>query len=310
MSTELWVAIIGAIAVGISAILSAISIFLTNKNSKKLKLFERSNKVKTEISSKRYEVYQNLIDYINSWYDIQPVYEQKYSICPAKNNLIMGIYEHRIKSINDMKVELDKVVDLSLNYFYYDGKTYKLLKGLESYLSTAINYYYNNHIEKENLFFYIIYCDIWSYLFKISKGVNKFIKSNDTLKFRHSKSVNEEDAEKLFHNTYFYNIYYQDILIETCKKIHIVTREKKKELEDKIIELEITLQKETEETEKENTIKAINELREQKETLDKIKTSKKIEKRKLSKGYNMWKKCKECSLECVLATKKSNADEQ
>ena len=44
MSEQLWIAIIGAIAAVIGAIVSTVSIILTNKNTKKLKFLEKAFK--------------------------------------------------------------------------------------------------------------------------------------------------------------------------------------------------------------------------------------------------------------------------
>ena len=71
ITDEMWVSIIGAISAIIGAIISTISIILTNKNTKSLKLLENSKDVKTEISKKRLVVYSKIIEYINSWYDIK-----------------------------------------------------------------------------------------------------------------------------------------------------------------------------------------------------------------------------------------------
>ena len=207
MTNEMWVAIIGAIAAIVGALFSTVSICLTNKNTKKIKWLENSQSVKAKIASERDALYHELIRYINSWYEVENNYKFNYVECPARQYLQTTIFKCRFNSIKDIENELQKISELCLNYFYLDSGTYKTLKALENYLQNVVLCLTVNKIDNFNLFAYLVYCDLWKYIFKLSKGVNKFIKDEDALRFKHSKSIKKKDLIGLYHKTNLYNIY-------------------------------------------------------------------------------------------------------
>ncbi len=304
MTNEMWVACIGAAAAVIGAIISTFSIVLTNKNTKQLKLLERSESVKTTIAATRYGVYNKIIDYINSWYDVDTKLDYKYSACPAKKYMTTTIFEHRLKTVEDIKTEIKKVEELSINYFYLDGQTYKLLKALENYLSTAANVAYTKDIKNPKFFFYVVYHDVWRYIFKISKRVNRFIKGNDTLKFKPSNSVKQKFVGKLLEKTDFYRIYYHAPLIKEIEEIiqkQIPPRIK--ECNQAIEDGEKFLANRGIDKKKRHSVKKnIRILKQKKRWFSKQRIPKKLARVKRTKTYSMWEICKGCdNKNCVLS---------
>lgn len=308
---QLWVAIVGAISAIIGAIISTISIILTNKNTKALILLENSKDVKTEISKKRLEVYNKIIKYINSWYDIKISHGHDYINCKARKYLSTAIFECRFKKTEDIVKEYNKVAQLSLEYFYLDSESYKILKSLENYLSTVINCKKTRDVGNFNLFGYIVYCDIWEYIFRLSKQVNKFINRIDTLKFKQSSYVKKNYIEKYYYKTNFYSIYDKWLL----------TSQFDKELKEKIIpNIEITNKEIEECKEKLKEVKdieivkllnkKINALTRYKLKLAKIGFPKKYYKIKMNDTYKMWIICKNCkNSKCILSNKDGEAYE-
>ena len=178
---------------------------IRTKNVKKN--IENSKKVKTDIADERYEIYKKIIGYINSWYDCKPDYSFDYHTCPGIKNLEMSFVEQRLKNREDIEKEINTINQLSINYFYLDGKTYKLLKALEKYLSNVLNYIFTKDIDNKNFLYYVVYGDLWKYLFKMSKSVNKFMRSKDVLEFSHSKSIKKKYIRKHYKQTNFYSLY-------------------------------------------------------------------------------------------------------
>ena len=305
ITDEMWVSIIGAISAIIGAIISTISIILTNKNTKSLKLLENSKDVKTEISKKRLVVYSKIIEYINSWYDIKIMHNHDYSECKASRYLKSVIFECRLKNKKDIVKEYNTVAELSLEYFYLDAKSYQIIKSLEAYLSAVVNCETIQKINNFKLFSYIVYCDIWEYIFRLSKRVNNFINKIDTLKFKQSKSVAKSYIEKYYCKTNFYAIY-DDLLLVTqfdCElkeKIMPDIERINQEIED--------CKKKIQNSEDKVIIKLLNKkiknLTKNKSKLEKIKFPNRYYKTRLTDTYKMWLACKNCkNSNCILSNK-------
>ena len=311
ITNEMWVAIIGACAATVGALISTISIILTNKNTKKLQLLENSKYVKTEISRERLKAYNKIIEYINSWYDIKVAHEHDYIKCEARRYLEFMIFESRLKSEKDIINEYNKVLNLSLEYFYLDAKSYQILKSLENYLSSVINCKKTRDVGNSNLFYYIVYNDIWEYIFRLSKQVNKFINKIDTLKFKQSNSVKLSYIEKYYYKTNFYTIYDRRLLLlefsdDLKQKIMPEVEKTDNEIEE--------LKNEIKNTKNKRLCKLINKkikiLIKYRIKLLKIKFSKKYYKIKMNNTYKMWMICKNCrNNKCILSNKDGDINE-
>lgn len=302
MSEELVVAIIGAASALIGAIFSTVSIILSNKNSKHIKQLDLSNDVRKEIATKRYDIYTEIIEYINSWYHITTKHDFDYSSCGAKNHLEIALGKYRINSLDELKAEIEAVKKISLYYFYLDGKTYKLLKYLEGYLFNVLICITTRKIQNQNFFFYVIYTDLWTYVFALSKQVNKYIKRANTLNFTPSKKLVEKKAKAFYEKTNFYKIYDIGMVMENYessfkKQAEPLVAERNEQLahlrsllNDKVdvqtkIKILVLIKN------IQHDIKKIN-------SLSYIRTSKKVKKCKL---YTMKTICDKCSnTKCLL----------
>ena len=292
LTDEMIVAIIGACAAIIGAIFSTISIILSNKNTKKIKWLENSKDVKHDIAEKRYQVYKNIITYINSYYDIKPYFQHNYKKCKAN---LLNINTNRLKDKSMIETELEQIQELSIQYFYLDKTTYWCLKSAESYLGQVISYMNKEKIENFNLFSYFIYQDLWTYILIIAKHVNKFISSQDLLKFKPSKKFNYKFSIKLFKKSNFYKLFYISLIDE--KIILKINNRKKKETRHlKILENKIkTKLSQTDDKKSQNLRKkSLRKVDKLKIQISKIKPSKKLIKSSELGIYKIWKNCNSC----------------
>lgn len=303
ITNEMWVAIIGAVAAIIGAIISTVSIIIANKNTNKIKLLENSKDVRTEISKKRLEVYKKIIKYINSWYDVKLVYDHDYIDCNARKYLKTEVFRSRLRTESDLIKEYKTVSDLSLEYFYLDAKSYQILKSLEDYMLSVINFEKTRDVGNFRYFCYIVYCDIWDYIFRLSKQVNKFIKDADTLKFKQSDSVKTAYAEKYFYRTNFFSIYNTTVL---CTQFDEEIKQKiRPEIEKIDTEIENS-KKELQQNKNPKIQKLISKkirlLTKYRTKYSKIRFPKKCFKVKINDTYRMWLVCKNCKNEkCILS---------
>ena len=292
LTNEMIVAIIGALAAIIGAVFSTVSIILSNRNNKKIKWLENSKDVKHDIAEKRYEVYNNIIKYINSYYDVTPYFQHNYKKCKAK---LFSINTNRLKDKTAIEAELKQIQDLSVEYFYLDKTTYWCLKSAEIYLEKVIAYINKEKIENFNLFSYFIYNDLWDCILIIAKHVNKFISSQDLLKFKPSKNFNYRFSIRLFKKSNFYKLFYISLANE--KLIHKFNNKKKKQnkqlkaLESKIKNSLLETDDERLKSSRKKTLKKISNL---KKKSSKVKLSKKLIKTTESKIYQTWKNCNSC----------------
>lgn len=300
MEKELIVALIGAGSALIGAIFSTVSICLSNKNSKQIQFLENSKKVKTDIADERYEIYKKIIGYINSWYDCKPDYSFDYHTCPGIKNLEMSFVEQRLKNREDIEKEIETINKLSINYFYLDGKTYKLLKALENYLFNVLNYLSVRDVENVNFLYYVVYGDLWKYLFKMSKSVNKFIKGNDVLKFTQSKSVRKNYITKLYKHTNFYVLYGYALEIEELENIL-----KESFNSEELKELKIKVKQVTGENSEnyKTAIEIEKDVKKMQKIINKRKKNKKIFN---SKIYKLKKACEQCKNKKCAFSKSNN----
>lgn len=308
ITNEMWVAIIGALSASLGAIFSTISIISTNKNKKIIQNLENSNDVKRNISKKRYEAYNNIIEYINSWYNIEPYYKQDIFKCKAMRYFETIPFNHRLKSIKDLEKELNKVTRLTLEYFYIDCKTYKRLKSLEKYITTVLFTPNIKNLGKFEVLLYIVYCDIWKYLFQISKCVNSFIKAKDKLNFQHSKFIKAKEGEGFSKKTGFYCIFmknrdkideYKELIKEWDNKVlnyDKKLKESKNELLNEKDKKTIKLHK-----------KLIKIIKRDKRRILKHKKQLLHEKINIkNKTYNLWLACNNCNEKCIFNKNSNN----
>lgn len=303
LTNEMIVAIIGAGAAVIGAIFSTISIVLSNKNNKKIKWLENSKNVKQEIADTRYKVYENIINYINSFYDTKPYYQHNYFKCKAK---FYTVNTNRLNSPEKIEEELRNIQSLSLQYFYLDKKTYWCLKSAESLLFDVLKYISNEKIENFNLLARFIYEDLWIYMFIISKSVNSFISCKDPLNFKPSKKFNHKFGLKLFKKTNFYKLVYNNLIYE---KYITKFNNKKKEQQRKITQLENDIKEPMDKptNKKDDKIRKrhLKKIQKLKSEINKSKPPKNFVKNIDSKIYKIWKNCNTCPNKSCPINKKS-----
>lgn len=310
MANEMIVAIIGAGAAILGAIFSTISILISNKNTKSLKMLENSQRVKASIAEKRYTTYLKVINYINSWYDIKPSHNLNYSKCKARENLKMSVFENRLQDRDCIIKELQAVSKLSIEYFYLDGKTYGLLKSLEAYLSNVINYSYNEEIDNFAFFSYVVYTDMWEYIFVISKHVNKFIKSKDILKFKPSKKVKDK-YYRMFYNTEFFNIFHVGAYNEKQIKSWMEKVDYSiNKINEDISRFETSLNSIEDDEKRLQICRMIITLKNTKAKLKKLKKYPSFNSIKVTKMYQVWKICQTCDNEACILNKNYNKMEK
>ncbi len=265
-------------------------------NSRAIERLKSSNKVKEDLAQKRYDAYQQIIEYINSWYDV--VYDYKHDIlnCPGVTLLDTQMIIHRIKSMDDLLAEFEKVQKLCLNSFYYDSDTYFGLKCLSAYLNDVIctqqQLKYKGAEFKKMA--YVVYCDLYKLCGRLSKSVNRYFSAKDTLSFKTKSKVDTAKVMKVVNKMDFTNIYINYVFGNELNKTIATSCEEA--INDLITDLEKN--KALYEEEKEQKIKRLHKKR------IKVLTSyiKKFEKiaeqglddHKRNKMFMLWNLCKDC----------------
>lgn len=298
MTNEMWIAIIGAIAAIIGAIISTISIVITNKNSRSIKILENSKEVKSDIAKKRYEIYQELIDYINYWRNVKPKLNHDYIGCSARKYLkIFILQQNFFNNVKEIEDEYSKIFNMTKNSMYFDKNTYKILCALNNYLSSVINCYYCQHIDNYNFFYYIVYCDvIINYLSPLSKLVMKFLRNDNVLKYNTFKIIKKDTIYKIYKKTEFYNIYDINLQLSNLQKLkdeQLVPILKK--CDDEINQYKTYIKTNVTNISKRFCKSKIKELKKLKKTLKhQIKKCKRFNKLRISNSYQMYSICKDC----------------
>ena len=301
ISNEVLISIIGAIAAIIGAVFSTISIILSNKNKKNINLLENSKNVKADIANKRYDAYNKIINYINSWYDVDNFYEHDYFKCQASEYLKMTVFKNRLTNTKKILDELNIVRSLSLEYFYLDAYTYVYLKALENYLGAVLNYAYLEEIKNFKLFSYVIYCDIWDYVLKLFKYVNKFIKQSDILKYTPSNKFKHKIVKKMYLNSNYYNIYFKFLLLnDFARAVKAKINPQLAITNNKIAKVEENIKTNSNKKAKKLLKKELKLLKKVRQILTRH-PSKNFTNYKTTKALKMWQICSECKdAQCYL----------
>lgn len=302
MPVELIVAIIGASGAILGAIISTISIILTNRNSKNIKILENSKNIKSDIAEERHKVYKELMDYANSLKDFKIELNYDYRMCPAVAYLDTVIFQHNMNSIQDIELVFNKIANLVNKHCYLDGATLMTLLSLKEYLAAVINYAYNNKIENFSLFLYVVYCDILIMADGLTKSINTYLKKQNVLSYKTKFVISNKKILRPFYTTNFYNIYWVPSIKEKQKESIRDYKSKIPEYENEIISLTNAMKNEQDGEQKELTLLQIKKTQKVLDYLKKFtKRPPKIKKIKKTKMLHMWESCQDCyNANCIL----------
>lgn len=295
ITNEMIVELIGAFASILAAVFSTIAIILTNRNKTALERLKNSGNVKSDLASKRYAVYQEIIGFINSWHDIKFEYNNSWIDCTTRILLEHGVFTHKFKSITDVQNELDKIHEIKKNYYYLDKQSLFYLVCIEKHLKDVVEFYYalREGEIKEDLYLYVAYCDVFKFVDKLAKCVNKYIKSVDSLKFKFATGVNHYKVIKLLESTDFTNIYvnymgHKAMEDMSKKSIDLLTSDYKHEIK----EIEAQIQVEEDKRIKKLLYKKINVIQKGITKLEKLSVEK--NNVRFNNVFKAWQLCSKC----------------
>ena len=302
MPVELIVAIIGASGAMLGAIMSTISIILTNRNSKNIKILENSKNIKSDIAEERHKVYKELMDCVSLLNNIEPKLDYDYRMCPAAPYLDTVIFKHNMNSKQDIERLFDKISNIIKKQCYLDGDTLITLLSLREYIATVINYVNNNKIKNFSLFSYVVYYDILCIADGFTKSINVYLKNQNVLSYKTKFVVSNKKKLKAFYLSNFYNIYWEVSLRVKQKNSISEYNPQITMLENDIRSLISDMKNIEDEELKLETLLQIKKTKKVLCSLKKfVKHPPKIKKIKKTKMLHMWKSCQDCdNANCIL----------
>ncbi len=293
--------LIGAVGVIICGGFSLWAVIAGHRNSKALASLKNSESVKDKLANKRLEKYEEIMEYINDWYELEHVYGLTVWDCTV--NYKHGLFKHRLTDISKIIEERDRVALINRGYIYIDQKTYYNFKVLERLLEDAVRVYHELKLKGKDfkLFSYFLYCDIYTLLNRAAKSVNKYIRGNDSLKFKVYTDISMDKINKTLDGLNVINIYVNH------ENKNAFNKEFFKEIEGdladankQILEWESALVVVTDEKQRQLYV---SNIKRKKAFIKKLKSFKPVKyKVRKNKEFKNWERCKKCeNKKCIFA---------